>query len=114
MRCLLCGSVKRRLVCHHGTARGPDGGYLDPAFVVGLCRACHDTEVHARLRRLRLDAPGDVGPGAAGVAAIRLHRSALLVALVAARDDLPSEVAAFLDLLADAQVGWARELGRSA
>ncbi len=33
---------------HHPTARGTDGAYLDPGFIIGVCHGCNCAEDHAQ------------------------------------------------------------------
>jgi hypothetical protein len=55
--CLFCGGPS--VHAHHPTARlVPDGPYLDPTFVVPVCRSCHHVE-HAAWRDVGIDVVAD-------------------------------------------------------
>jgi hypothetical protein len=55
--CLFCGAPS--VHGHHPTGRlSPDGPYLDPGFVVPICRGCHGSE-HAAWRDIGIDVVTD-------------------------------------------------------
>jgi hypothetical protein len=55
--CMLCGAPA--VHAHHPTGRPtPEGPYLDPGFVVPVCRSCHHVE-HAAWRDIGIDVIAD-------------------------------------------------------
>lgn len=105
--CAAC-SEPAELEAHHVTGRaGPGLAYLDPAFTVGLCKACHDLE-HVATRRAGLAWPTGQLLG------YRLARAANLFSRLVDAGQLPAWLAPVAGLLAEAAEALAAEPGRRA
>ena len=105
--CVACGQVGL-VERHHVTGRAcPDGSYLDPLFIVELCKPCHDRE-HVAVRR-----SGLAWPQGAPLRH-RLGRSADFLSRLIEKGRLPGWLAPIAVLLGETAQAVPEELSEAA